>query len=68
MLHETERIYSTDRYIITGGNPDGNGGGVIGTRNRLDDAIALHAAAIQTGYTNVRMMTWEELMKDKEAK
>jgi hypothetical protein len=61
MLHENQWVASTDRFIICGGNPHGDGGGVIGTRDRWEDAVELKIQAIKLNYTRVQIMTWREL-------
>ena len=64
MLHDNEHVSTRDKYFVCGGNPDGSGGGVIGTRNTWDGAIALKIQAIKADYTKVRILTYTEMMAD----
>jgi hypothetical protein len=61
LLHESSRIDSRDTYFICGGNPDGNGGGVIASVNTLEAAHRLQRQAIMQGYTRVKVWTWREM-------
>ena len=64
MLHDNpQRVVATDKWFVLGGNPDGNGGGVIATRNVLKDAQALAEEAIKEGYTHVSVQTWEQMFE-----
>jgi hypothetical protein len=60
-LHETTRISSKDEYFVVGGNPDGNGGGVIGSAKTFSEAQKLQVEALKQNYTNVRILDWMEL-------
>jgi hypothetical protein len=66
MLHDTERVDVRDKYFVCGGNPDGSGGGVIGTRNTWDGALYLKIQAIKADYNNVRILTYQEMMADDD--
>lgn len=66
LLHETEPVSTQDKWFVCGGNPSGNGGGVIGTRYTLIAAQALQKEAIKQNYTRVRVLTWEQLHSDEE--
>jgi hypothetical protein len=63
LLHETEYVDTRDRFFVCGGNPDGSGGGVIGTRDTWDGATSLKVRAIVAGYTDVRIWNWKEMME-----
>jgi len=63
-IHENMRVVVTDTYFVCGGNPDGSGGGVITTTNRLDEAHALQIQAIKQNYSMVRVLTYAELMEN----
>jgi hypothetical protein len=62
MLHDNQRYDSRDKFFICGGNPDGSGGGLIGSRDRWDEAVAFKLEAIKQNYTRVRIYTWIEMM------
>lgn len=64
MIHEIERPSTRDRFFICGGW-DG-GGGVIGTRDTWDGAVALKVRAIKAGYTRLRILTYDEMMSDND--
>lgn len=61
-LHEISRIHTTDPFFVCGGNPDGSGGGVIGSCTSFHEAQILQARAIRESYTHVKIMTWDEMM------
>jgi hypothetical protein len=65
MYHDNTRICSTDNYFVCGGNPDGNGGGVIASSHTIDDAKRIQLEAIKLGYVGVRILTWDELNKQE---
>jgi len=65
LLHDTEGVNARDKYFIVGGNPDGSGGGVITSRNTLDGAQTIQRRAIMQGYTQVRILTYDEMMKEE---
>ena len=66
MLHDNQRVDSHDRWFVCGGNPDGDGGGVIASFNDLRKAQAFVEVAIKADYTRVRVQTWEQMMGDTE--
>jgi len=61
MLHEMYQVNSHDKYFVIGGNPDGNGGGVIVSTNDMAFALSIQKQAIKLGYTKVQVVTWTEL-------
>ena len=66
-LHDTESPNPRDKYFVCGGfPPSGSGGGVIGSRNTWDGAVALKIRAIKADYEKVRILTWDEFMSDEE--
>lgn len=60
-LHESSRFSFKDDYFVSGGNPDGSGGGIIGTAPTRIGAIALQVDAVKCGYTKVRVLTYKEI-------
>lgn len=53
-------------WWVCGGNPDGNGGGVIeGSRDRFD-ADRRAARAVARGYRNVRVVSDDEMFGARE--
>lgn len=64
MLHENQRVASTDRWFVFGGNPDNTGGGIIASFNCLKQAQALAEDAIKEGYTHVRVVTWQQMFEE----
>jgi hypothetical protein len=65
MLHDNQRINSTDAYFVCGGNPDNTGGGIIGSRQTFAEALILKIEAIKAGYRKVSILTWIELQEAK---
>jgi len=63
LLHETARFNTEDTYYVLGGNPNNDGGGVIGTARTLTAANELRDAAIKQNYSKVRVRTWREMMQ-----
>lgn len=61
VLHEASRLSMHDPYFVSGGNPDGNGGGVIGSTRTRVEALALQIEAVKRGYTRVHVMTYKEM-------
>jgi hypothetical protein len=61
---ENLRVVGTDRLFVCAGNPDGDGGGVIGSFNVMADAVALKIELIKADYNRVQILTWEEFMGD----
>ena len=59
--HETQRFNQNDKYFIIGMNPDGNGGGIIGTATNEAEARIMRNGALAQNYTQVRVRTWKEL-------
>ncbi len=68
MYHDKLRVVSSDSYFIIGGNPDGNGGGVIASTNSEFEASDIKAEAMKHGYKNVQVVDWKHFwcLKDEE--
>lgn len=63
MFHDNQRVVAKDKWFIIGGNPDGNGGGVIASCNTLEEAENIRFQAIMQNYSEVRIRTWKEMME-----
>jgi len=63
---ENLRVVATDRFFVCGGNPDGSGGGVIGSFKEMADAVALKVDLIKADYNHVQILTWDEMMGDSK--
>lgn len=61
LLHEIARFNIKDEFFISGGNPDMNGGGVIGTAPTWMQAVNMKHDAMSQGYKGVRILTWNEV-------
>jgi hypothetical protein len=57
-------VDARDKFFVCGGNPRGNGGGVIASFNNYKDALALSIEAIKVGYVRVKIYTWNEMFQD----
>ncbi len=64
MYHDNLRVVSTDAFFVIGGNPDGNGGGVIASTNSEFEASDIKAEAMKHGYKNIQVVTAEYFWKD----
>lgn len=62
-LHETHRLVMTDEYFVIGGNPDGLGGGIIGSSRNMYCAVQLKKLAIEQGYKDVKIIEYWDLYK-----
>jgi hypothetical protein len=62
MLHDTLHVSAQDAYFVVGGNPDNDGGGVIGSTNSEFVASDIKAEAIKQGYKNVQVNGLEGLL------
>ena len=62
MFHDNQRVNAKDKFFVLGGNPDGNGGGVIASTNSLVEAKQIQLEAIKKDYSGVAIYTWEEMM------
>lgn len=60
MYHDTLRVNSSDKYFVIGGNPNDDGGGVIGSTNSEFQASDIKAEAIKQGYKNVSIVGWQD--------
>lgn len=61
---DKQRINSRDKWFVIGGNPDGDGGGVIATSNLLTEAEEIRIQAIKFNYSGVLIRTYDEFMGD----
>jgi hypothetical protein len=62
--HDNQRIVSTDPWFVTGGNPDGNGGGVIATCRSEFRAIDIKWEALVQGYRGVQVISAKDFWKE----
>ena len=54
--HDTLRVNARDAFFVVGGNPNEDGGGVIGSTNSEFQASDIKAEAIKRGYRDVRIV------------
>jgi hypothetical protein len=50
-------------FLVIGGNPDGNGGGIITAAPTRYEADRLAAQYVTKGYRDVRVVTYDEFLR-----